>query len=207
MIATLPGRLIQVFFIFLWTFSMTARSETLMVWGDSLSAAYNIPVEQGWVSLLQQRLNQRDGNAWQVVNGSISGEISGGGLTRLPDALKRDTPTLFILGLGSNDGLQGKPLPLLKNNLQAMIDQAKGQGAQVLLLGNKIPPNYGAAYANGFEKVYADIAAEKAIPLVPFLLDGVATDFDLMQSDGLHPTMAAQALILENVWPHLEPML
>lgn len=186
---------------------MTVRAETLLVWGDSLSAAYNIPVDQGWVSLLQQRLNQRDGNIWRVVNGSVSGEISGGGLARLPDALARDKPALLILGLGSNDGLQGKPLSLLKNNLQAMIDQAKQQGAQVLLLGNKIPPNYGAAYANGFEKVYLDISSEQHIPLVPFLLEGVATDFDLMQGDGLHPTAVAQAHLLENVWPYLEPLL
>lgn len=207
MIATLPGRLIQVFFIVTWTFSMTVRSETLLVWGDSLSAAYNIPVEQGWVSLMQQRLNQREGEDWQVVNGSVSGEMSGGGLARLADALDRDTPVLLILGLGSNDGLQGKPLALLKNNLQAMVELAKGQGAQVLLLGNKIPPNYGTAYANGFETVYEDISAEQVISLVPFLLEGVATDFDMMQSDGMHPTAEAQLRLLENVWPYLEPLL
>lgn len=207
MIAILPGRLILLFFAVLWTFSMTARSETLMVWGDSLSAAYNIPVDQGWVSLLQQRLMQGEEKPWLVVNASVSGETSGGGLARLSDALMRDMPALLILGLGSNDGLQGMPLPQLKSNLKEMIEQAKGQGAQVLLLGNKIPPNYGAAYANGFEKVYLDIADEQAVPLVPFLLEGVATDFDLMQSDGLHPTSDAQTLILETVWPYLEPLL
>ena len=211
MIAILSGRLIKAFIIVLpvlmGSLSMAVRSETLLVWGDSLSAAYNIPVEQGWVSLLQQRLNQREGNTWHVVNGSVSGEMSGGGLAKLPKALARDAPQLFILGLGSNDGLQGKTLPGLKNNLDQMIALAQGQGAQILLLGNQIPPNYGARYANGFAKVYTEISAEQSIPLVPFLLEGVATDFDLMQSDGLHPTAAAQARILENVWPYLEPLL
>jgi len=216
LIATLPRRLRLSHFrlsyfnkaliLLLWTISMTVRSETLLVWGDSLSAAYNIPVEQGWVTLLQQRLEQRDGN-WRVANGSVSGETSAGGLTRLPEALARETPQLLIIGLGSNDGLQGKPLKLLKHNLNAMIDLAKAQGARVLLLGNMIPPNYGAPYANGFARVYQDISAEQGIPLVPFLLEGVATDFDLVQADGLHPTAAAQMRLLENVWPYLEPML
>lgn len=211
MIAMLSGRLVKAFFVVLFvvmgSFSMAARSQTLLVWGDSLSAAYNIPLEQGWVSLLQQRLDQREGNTWRVINGSISGEISGGGLARLPEALVRESPQLLILGLGSNDALQGKVLPKLKDNLNEMITLARGQGAQVLLLGNRIPPNYGAPYANGFAKVYTDISDEQSIPLVPFLLDGVATDFDLMQEDGLHPTAPAQALILENVWPYLEPLL
>lgn len=215
MIAMLSGRLVKAFFVVLvillfvgmGSFSMAVRSQTLLVWGDSLSAAYNIPLEQGWVSLLQQRLDQREGNTWRVVNGSISGEISGGGLARLPEALTRESPQLLILGLGSNDGLQGKVLPNLKDNLNEMISLARGQGAQVLLLGNRIPPNYGAPYANGFTKVYTDISDQHSIPLVPFLLDGVATDFDLMQDDGLHPTAAAQVLILENVWPYLEPLL
>ncbi len=207
LIATLAGRLIKAFFILLWAFSMTVRSETLLVWGDSLSAAYNIPVEQGWVSLLQQRLDQREENNWRVSNGSVSGEMSAGGLVRLPDALAREKPRLLIIGLGSNDGLQGKPLKLLKSNLNEMINLAKGQGAKVLLLGNMIPPNYGPAYANGFADVYQDIARQQDIPLVPFLLEGVATDYDLMQADGLHPTAEAQKRLLDNVWPYLEPIL
>ena len=121
--------------------------------------------------------------------------------------LEKVQPDIVLLGLGSNDGLQGKSLKKLQTNLNDMVDMANVQDTQVLLLGNLIPPNYGAVYSNGFAKVYTDISTQQAIPLVPFLLEGVATDFDLMQGDGLHPTAEAQPRILENVWVYLEPML
>ncbi len=191
--------------IVLWLFSLAspAFSSTLLVWGDSLSAAYGMRTDQGWVTLLQQRL----GDDWQVVNGSVTGETTTGGLNRLPQILETHHPSVLILGLGSNDGLRGQPLKLIKANLKRMISQASVSGATVLLLGNQIPPNYGAAYANGFSQIYIDLASSEKIALVPFLLDGVATDFSLMQEDTLHPLPKAQALLLDNVWPYLEPLL
>jgi len=179
----------------------------MLVWGDSLSSSYGIPLEQGWVALLQKRLDETQTEAWQVINGSISGETVNGGLTRLPDALAEHKPDIVLLGLGSNDGLQGKPLNYLRTRLARMIDLALDTGARIVLLGNRIPPNYGARYADGFAQVYADLAESKDISMVPFLLAGVATDLDLMQVDGLHPTAAAQPRLLENVWPYVEELL
>lgn len=183
------------------------QAKTLLVWGDSLSAAYNIPVERGWVSLLGKKLKVDDDPGWVVRNGSVSGETSGGGLTRLPDALAQGPVDVFVLALGSNDGLRGLSLKELKRNLNGMLDLAVAQGAKVLLLGNMIPPNYGVVYADGFAGVYTQIAAERGIPLLPFFLEGVATNFDLIQNDGLHPTAEAQPKLLENVWPYLETLL
>ncbi len=207
MIAILLRKHIPALCLFLWVFPASGFSATLLVWGDSLSAAYGIKVEQGWVALLQARLNDKTSEQWRVVNASISGETSNGGKARLSGVLAKEKPDILLLGLGSNDGLQGKSLKNLKVNLDDMVEMAKDQAAQVLLLGNLIPPNYGAVYSNGFARVYSDISDQQAIPLVPFLLEGVATDFELMQSDGLHPTAEAQPRILENVWPYLEAML
>ena len=188
-------------------FPVSGLPATLLVLGDSLSAAHGLQVEQGWVALLQARLNEQSSPAWRVVNASISGETSSGGRARLADILDEGPADIVLLGLGSNDGLQGKSLAQLKANLNAMLDIAKASGAQVLLLGNLIPPNYGPVYSNGFAKVYSDISTQQEIPLVPFLLEGVATEFDLMQADGLHPTAKAQPRILENVWPYLQALL
>jgi acyl-CoA thioesterase-1 len=193
--------------LFLWVHPANASATTLLVWGDSLSAAYGINLEQGWVALLQARLNEKSPRQWRVINASISGETSNGGRARLLAALEESKPDIVLLGLGSNDGLLGKSLGNLKINLNKMIEMARARDAQVLLLGNLIPPNYGAAYTTGFAKVYTDISSEEAIPMVPFLLEGVATEFELMQNDGLHPTAEAQPRILDNVWPYLEPML
>jgi acyl-CoA thioesterase-1 len=207
LIAMLLRRSVFVLSLFLGVFPVNGFSATLLVWGDSLSAAYGMPIEQGWVALLQGRLDEKSSRQWQVINASISGQTSNGGRVRLSEVLEKVQPDIVLLGLGSNDGLQGKSLKNLQANLSDMVDMASLQDTQVLLLGSLIPPNYGAVYSNGFAKVYTDISTQQAIPLVPFLLEGVATDFDLMQGDGLHPTAEAQPRILENVWTHLEPML
>jgi acyl-CoA thioesterase-1 len=198
---------VLVLCLYLSAYPGSGVAATLLVMGDSLSAAYGIKLEQGWVALLQARLNEKAHQNWRVINASISGETSNGGKARLSAALEEAKPDIVLLGLGSNDGLMGRSLRNLKINLNGMIEMAGSRDAKVLLLGSLIPPNYGTAYTTGFARVYTDISSEGNIPLVPFLLEGVATDFDLMQNDGLHPTAAAQPRILDNVWPYLEPML
>ncbi len=177
---------------------------TLLVWGDSLSAAYGIPRDRGWVALLRDRLKAR---GITVVNASVSGETTQGGLSRLPEALQRVKPAIVILELGANDGLRGLPLKHMKAKLSTMIELAKDAGAKVLLVGMRLPPNYGPTYTRRFARIYHEIADRKKIPLLPFLLDGIADDFDKMQADGLHPNVSAQPRILENVWPLLNPLL
>lgn len=179
---------------------------TLLVVGDSLSAAYGIDVQSGWVTLLQQRLDAQ-GSRYKVVNASISGDTTAGGLARLPQALAAQRPEIVIIELGGNDGLRGLPLTQMKNNIAAMITKARAQGARVLLVGIYLPPNYGRQYLERFRAVYRDLAAQYSVPLVPFLLDGVATQSNLMQADGIHPTAEAQPTILENIWSHLRPLL
>jgi acyl-CoA thioesterase-1 len=175
----------------------------VLIWGDSLSAAYGIPVEQGWVELLQPKL----GLDYKVVNGSISGETTDGGLSRLPEHLKNYKPSVVVIELGANDGLQGKSTARMQENLEAMIKLAQEANAQVVLVGIHLPPNYGVDYTEKFDKVYKDLAEQYKLPFVPFLLEGIATDFSLMQADGLHPTAEAQSKVLENVWPILEPVI
>lgn len=179
---------------------------TIMVLGDSLSAAYSIDQSAGWVSLLQQRLTAR-GYRYQVTNVSISGETTRGGLARLPQALKTHNPAIVIVELGANDGLRGLLLGEMQANLDAIITQSRRHNAQVLLVGMYLPPNYGPSYTRKFHQVYVDLAARHRLPRVPFLLEGVATDSTLMQRDGLHPTAAAQPKVLDNVWKHLQGML
>ncbi|TVP49297.1 MAG: arylesterase [Halomonas sp.] len=176
---------------------------TLLVMGDSLSAAYGIEREEGWVSLLSERL---EGDA-HVINASISGETTSGGAQRFPDIIGQRNPDIVLLELGGNDGLRGLPPAQMQANLAAMIEQSQEAGAQVLLLGIDIPPNYGQAYRDAFTGVYHSLAEEYDVPLVPFLLENVALDNALMQSDGIHPTADAQPIILDNVWPALEPLL
>lgn len=182
---------------------MPPTKTTVLVWGDSLSAAYGIPVEQGWVSLLQTKL----GAEFQVVNASISGETTSGGLERLPAALVAIKPHYVIIELGANDGLQGKPITVLQDNLDKMIQQAIDAPAEVILIGIHLPPNYGLSYTEKFDQVYKDLADKYKLNFIPFLLEGVATDFNLMQADGLHPTAEAQPKILDHLWPSLEPVL
>ncbi|WP_311196198.1 arylesterase [Thiothrix winogradskyi] len=179
------------------------NSSTLLVWGDSLSAAYGIPVEKGWVSLLQTKL----GDHYKVVNGSISGETTAGGLTRLPEALKQHDPDYVLLELGANDGLRGIDLPTMRRNLEQMITLSQAADTKVILLGIQLPPNYGTTFTEKFSATYTDLAKQYTLPLLPFLLDGIAENWDLMQADGLHPTAEAQPQILENVWKVLEAAL
>ncbi|MDQ2077311.1 arylesterase [Marinimicrobium sp. ABcell2] len=178
----------------------------ILVMGDSLSAGYGIDLDEGWVSLLQARLDDHN-YRHRVVNASVSGETTTGGLARLPTLLERHQPSLVILELGGNDGLRGHPISALRNNLNEMIKLSQDAGAQVLLVGMQIPPSYGRRYADQFAEVYPALAEQHEIPLVGFLLEGVATDLNLMQRDGIHPKAEAQPRILENVWPDLLPLL
>ena len=179
---------------------------TLVVLGDSLSAAYGIETKDGWVNLLGQRLVAA-GLAHRVVNASVSGDTTGAGLTRLPQVLDRHRPDLVVIALGANDGLRGVPTRQIGENLRRLVELARGAGASTLLVGVRLPPNYGAAYTRGFQAALAGVTQETGVPLVPDLLAGVAEDRDLMQPDGLHPTAAAQARILDTVWAGLSPLL
>ena len=183
-----------------------AETPTILVLGDSLSAAYGIPAEQGWVNLLQRRLVE-NGLPHRVVNASISGDTTSGGLSRLPAALERERPTLVVLELGANDGLRGQSLDAMADNLARMIELSQQAGARVALAEMRIPPNYGPAYTQKFQAAFGELATRYEIPLIPFLLDGVAGDRTLIQDDGLHPSAEAQPQILDNVWPVLEPLL
>ncbi len=177
-----------------------------MVLGDSLSAAYNIPSEKGWVALLDQQMESTDCPG-EVVNASISGETSFGGLSRLPDLLQRHQPSIVILELGGNDGLRGMSVTQLYQNLRDIAVKSADAGARVVLAGIQIPTNYGARYTREFAAAYPRLAEELGLPLIPFLLEGVALEPELLQADGIHPTADAQPVILDNVLPVLAPML
>jgi acyl-CoA thioesterase I len=183
-----------------------ASARTILVFGDSLSAAYGIRPEQGWVTLLAQRL-QTQGYGYQVVNASVSGETSSGGLERLPRALKLHAPAIVILELGANDGLRGLPVSAMRDNLVRMVQLLQGAQARVLLVGIRIPPNYGPRYTDEFARVYPELAQQFHLPLVPFLLQKVALDPSLMQEDGLHPNADAEPIVLDTLWPYLKPLI
>ena len=183
-----------------------APTRTVLVLGDSLSAAHNIPVESGWVHLLYERLGKME-PPWRVVNASISGETSLSGRHHLPALLAREHPAVVVIELGANDGLRGLPLDALRDNLSAMVGMARKAGARVLLLGIELPVNYGPQYRDGLRAVYAELARADHVALVPFLLDGVALDPALMQDDGMHPTAAGEPRVLRNVWNALRPLL
>nr|WP_306173607.1 arylesterase [Limnobacter humi] len=174
--------------------------------GDSLSAAYGLPVEQGWVALMERRLKQKFPHC-QLTNASISGETTAGGKTRLPALLRQHKPTQVILELGANDGLRGLPIETMKNNLASMIDMARRARAQTVLVGMQIPPNYGPAYSRRFGETFTELARQNKLPLVPFLLDGFAQNPDAFQADGIHPNAASQPRMVDNVWPALAGML
>jgi acyl-CoA thioesterase-1 len=178
----------------------------ILVFGDSVSAGYGIRVEQGWVNLLAQKVTQL-GYGFKVVNASVSGETTAGGLGRLPHALDVQHPRILILELGGNDGLRSLPLTTTRDNLDRMIQLARERDVAVLLVGMRMPPNYGERYTSGFQKMYADLAQRYQLPLVPFLLEKVALNPAMMQADGIHPTEPAQPLLLDTVWPRLEPLL
>lgn len=179
---------------------------TLLVFGDSLSAAYGLRADQGWVAQLQQRLASQ-GYGYHVVNASITGETTSGGRGRIERALAQHRPSLVLLELGGNDALRGLPVRETQANLKVMIDASRRIGAKVLLLGVRIPPNYGAAYSHSIEAMYAALAAQAKVPLVPFILEGFALDPKFMQADGIHPNAAGQPKVLENVWPALSRLL
>lgn len=180
---------------------------TVLVVGDSLSAAHNIPAASGWVNLLQQRVRQQMKAPPAIVNASISGETTAGALTRLPGLLARHRPSVVVIELGGNDALRGLTPVQLRGNLEKMIVASQKAGAKVLLLGIDVPPNYGPAYRQRLKEVYAGLARQYRVPLLPFLLEGVALQPGLMQADGLHPTAAGQPRVLDNVWPLLKPLL
>jgi acyl-CoA thioesterase I len=183
-----------------------APKQTILIFGDSLSAAYGIPKEQGWVNLVAQRVKDNQ-LPYEVANASVSGETTAGGLSRFPAALKQFKPSIVVIELGANDGLRGLPLDAMKNNLEKMIQASKQINAQVVLLGMFIPPNYGPKYTNGFKAVYLDLSEKYKTPFIPFFLDGISGHSDLVLEDGLHPNVNAQLKILENVWPTLKPLL
>ena len=177
-----------------------------MVFGDSLSAAYGLAAREGWVALLADRI-ARDKLAWRVVNASVSGETTAGGLRRLPGDIKRHQPSLIVIALGANDALRGQPVAAATANLEEMIKAARTAHAEPVLVGIMIPPNYGIEYAREFRELYPKIANKARVALVPFLLEGVAQRRELFQADQLHPTAAAQPIIMDNVWSTLEPLL
>ena len=179
---------------------------TILIVGDSLSASYGIPVEQGWVALLQSRLGEQCAHC-SVINASISGDTTAGARARLPQAIDRHQPRVVILELGGNDGLRGLSLAEMRQNLAAMIAMAQGEGARVLLIGVQLPPNYGSRYTERFQAVYHQLAQQHDVTLLASLVDGVGTRAELMQADGIHPNAQAQPLIMARVWEHLEPLL
>lgn len=179
-----------------------ASAETVLILGDSISAAYGIPHEQGWVALLQRKLA-----GGTVVNASISGETTDGALARLPGLLAKQKPDVVVVELGGNDGLRGFQIPRLRDNLAQLVQLSQDAGARVLLVGMKIPPNYGMRYTSDFYESYTLTAKKFGVPLVPFMLDGVATRPELMQDDRLHPRAEGQQRLLDNVWPYLQPLL
>ncbi len=174
--------------------------------GDSLSAGYGIKITSGWVALLEQRL-QTEGYEYKVINASVSGETSSGANSRLPALLQTHHPDLVIIELGANDGLRGLPVKQMRTHLTEMIERIKIRKGKVLLIGMQIPPNYGEQYTNAFSQTFIDLANTYRLPFVPFLLEQVALDSTLMQSDNLHPNERGQPLLLDTVWPHLKKLL
>lgn len=184
----------------------TQPAPTLLVMGDSLSAAYGLAEPQGWVALLARRLAEQQ-PVWSVVNASISGETTAGGASRIAHALRQHRPELVLIELGANDGLRGLPLELAAANLRSMIEASRSSGAEVLLVGMQIPPNYGPDYTRGFIDMYRQLADEQQVTLLPFLLEPIAGGPEHFQDDLLHPTAEAQPLLLEHVWQSLQPLL
>ena len=203
----MPRAAITLLLFMLLSLQTAAGAErSILIVGDSLSAAYGIPRARGWVALLEERL-KRERRNYIVVNASISGDTSGGGRARLPPLLEKHKPAVVILELGGNDGLRGMPVTQMKNNLGTMIGESQRAGARVLVLGMKMPPNYGADYTKSFEAAFGELAKAHKTALVPFLLEDIADKPDLFLPDRIHPTEAAQPLMLERVWPALRPLL
>jgi len=183
-----------------------AAGGVILVLGDSISSAYGMDVENGWVQLLQNRLDEGN-TGYRVVNASISGDTSNGGAARLAAALEMHKPDIVVIELGGNDGLRGLPLSVTRESLERIVVESQKSGAQVLLLGMRLPPNYGPAYTDAFHAIYEELAERHRAARVPFLLEGIGGVDELMQPDGIHPRSEAQALMLDNVWPYLQPLL
>jgi acyl-CoA thioesterase-1 len=183
-----------------------AQARTLMVFGDSLSAAYNLPVEKGWVHLVESKIRDA-GLDWKVVNASVSGETTAGGLRRLPVDLKRHKPDLVLIELGANDALRGQPVAGIRSNLVEMIKLARKARAEPVIVGLMIPPNYGIDYAAEFQRLYPALATAQKAPLVPFLLGGIADQPEMFQADQLHPTAEGEVRVADTVWAALKPLL
>ena len=195
--------------VFVWVWPAGAEgavSRTVVVLGDSLSAGYGIRIQEGWVTLLSQRLAS-EGYVYKVVNASVSGETTQGGLARLPRVLELHKPDIVVIELGGNDGLRGLPLATSRENLRRAIELAQRAQARVLLVGMLIPPNYGERYAREFRDMFTTLASSHSLALVPFLLDRVALEPGFMQPDGIHANAKGQPRMLENVWPRLKPLL
>ena len=186
--------------VFLFLLAMPVHAQNILLVGDSISAAFGLEISEGWVALLEQRLAD-EGYPHSVINASVSGDTTAGGLARLPGLLEEFEPELVIIELGGNDGLRALPLENMQQNLSAMVSLSQQAGADVILLGMMIPPNYGPRYADGFARVFHQVAEERDVTLVPFLLEGVGGVEGMMQDDGVHPTAAAQPLLLDNAWP------
>ena len=199
-------RFLALFVLIVASASAQAEAPVILVFGDSISAGYGLPLEQGWVELLRTKLKAQ-GYGYQVVNASVSGETTAGGLARLPRALELHHPSIVILELGGNDGLRGLPVAQMRTNLTQMISLSTAAGAKVLLLGMRMPPNYGPEYTKQFAMVFSDLATEKKISLVPFLLTDIALSPALLQADDIHPNAQGQPILLDNVWPTLKPLI
>lgn len=189
----------------------TVQAATILVLGDSISAAYGMAPQQGWVNLLQARLNTdpafQKGRPHRVINASASGETSGGGLARLPALLKAHRPDVLVIELGGNDGLRGQPPALIAKQLTQMVRLGKQTGSKVILAGMRIPPNYGSVYTQAFHGLYSQVARQEKVTLVPFMLEGVGGNRSLMQADGIHPNQAAQPILLRNMLPAFKQTL
>ena len=186
--------------------SASAFAGTVLVWGDSLSAGYGLRPQQAWPSLLEKKIADAR-LPHTVINASISGETTAGGRSRLPVALQTHRPSLVVIELGANDGLRGLPVAAMSTNLQAMIDASRQAGAKVLLIGMRMPPNYGPDYTTRFEKAFQDLARANKLRLVPFMMEGFADQRAYFQQDGIHPVADAQPLILDTIWRELKPLL
>ncbi len=201
-----PGLLVLALLCLTLPLPSLARQNLLLV-GDSLGAGLGVPLNQRWSHLLQQRLDNRYPGRWQVINASISGETSDGGLRRLPELLAKYQPEVVLLELGGNDGLRGFPLAVTRDNLAEMIRQTQKAKAHVVLIGIRLPPNYGPQYTKAFAHIYANLAHQYQVALVPFLLAGVYDQPGMMQEDGIHPTAKAQPKLLDTVWQTLGPVI
>lgn len=195
----------RYFLIFLLLLCCGANAKTVLIIGDSISAGYGIELKDGWVALLDEKLNQQ--GEYEVINASVSGDTTAMGLARTESLLAKHKPDIVLIELGGNDGLRGFPIKVIKNNLEKIARLSLSTKAKVLLVGIQIPPNYGSRYTNEFFKTFQVVAEELVLPLVPFILDEVAIKPELMQNDGVHPTAEAQVMLLDNVWPFVEPLL